>query len=485
MIPRRPDDLRRAVTKALDKNDLDRALAAIRDAMWVAWRSSLRRGSLNVGSAKLDALCELVGRKVVGPAETEMAGGPDVADPLDIYIGSELYQTGGHTALIGDYLQNAGSRRALLVVTNIENRHPAISPGVLTRLGIDDSQIAICPERNLCRKLVWLTNLLARRQPARVFLFNHPHDSVAIAACQPSSRTRFYFVHHADRMPTLGAFTPLATHIDVTPFRFHSCRRNSSFADNLFIPLVAHDLGCRDFARPRAAFKGLTTASSGSPDKFRLDYTPGYIDVIAAVLRATGGRHIHIGQLPRRHLNRFRSALERHGVARDRLLHIPFVPSVWQAMSDLEIDLYIGSFPVPGARTSIEVMGSGTPAVWHVRSEVSRFQDTHMKYPEAESWETAAEFLDLIHRIDASWLKRQSKAARRHYEQKHHPGILASALSRSMFEGVPAPYAEPVVEEPGIARFDASSVSGIDRGLVFARTLRRLCREWIPRWPSL
>jgi hypothetical protein len=165
------------------------------------------------------------------------------------------------------------------------------------------------------------------------------------------------------------------------------------------------------------------------------------------------------------------------------LLHIPFVPSVWQAMSDLEIDLYIGSFPVPGARTSIEVMGSGTPAVWHVRSEASRFQDTHMKYSEAESWKTTAELLDLIHRIDASWLKRQSKAARRHYEQKHHPGILASILSSSMLEGVPAPRAELAVEEPGIARFDDSR--GIDLGLVFARNLRRLCRSWVPRWPSL
>jgi hypothetical protein len=126
---------------------------------------------------------------------------------------------------------------------------------------------------------------------------------------------------------------------------------------------------------------------------------------------------------------RLRAALERQGVASDRLLLVTSVSSLWRALEDFAVDLYIGSFPLRGARASVEVMGSGTPAVWHVAGEASRFHDTHMKSPEAAEWRKIGDLLDILRSIDADWLRRQSQAARRHYEARHHPRILADCLS--------------------------------------------------------
>jgi hypothetical protein len=466
-MPSRTQRLRRKVEHALQAGDVERALLGIEREMLAAWRASRHRQLLNFGSAEADALCRRVGQSLLRPAVGEAAippaeilpaegapgeGGPE-AGP-DIYVASRLYATGGHTALIGDYMRSAGGRPAVLALTDMENLGSTIAPNILAHLKVAPSQFVVCPVASRRGKVGWLDALLARHRPARVFLFTHPQDSAAIAACQPRPGRRYIFVHHVDRRPSLGAFMAGAVHVDLTPFCFDCCRRQAGIADNLFLPIVAPDLGCRRFERPRPGFRGLTTASSGSADKFRLDHRPNYADAVAAVLGLTGGRHVHIGDLPRRYLAHLRAALARQGVAADRIRLVRAVPSLWRALEDFEVDLYIGSFPLRGARASVEAMGSGTPALWHVVGEASRFHDTHMKYPEAAVWHEIADLLGIIRGINADWLWRQSQAARRHYEDHHHPRILAACLSGSELHGRPAAAPSRGLEEPRLVGFD-------------------------------
>jgi hypothetical protein len=416
--------------------------------MLAAWRASRRHRLLNFGSAELDALCRRIGQSALGPAEAV----PGQAGP-DIYIASRLYETGGHTALIGDYMRAAGGRPALLALTDMDNLG-AIPAKILAYLKLAPSQIVICTEATRRGKLVWLAALLARHRPARVFLFTHPQDSATIAACQPTPGRRYVFVHHVDRRPSLGAFMTDAVHVDLTPFCFHCCRQQAGIADNLFLPIVAPDLGCRRFERPRLDFRGLTTASSGSADKFRLDYRPNYPEAVAALLGLTGGRHVHIGSLPSCYLKHLRATLARHRIPASRFRIIQAVPSLWRALEDLDVDLYIGSFPLRGARASVEAMGSGTPALWHVAGEPSRFHDTHMKYPDAATWHEIADLLEIVRGIDAGWLRRQSQAARRHYEQHHRPEVLAACLSGPGLLGCSATVPSVDPQEPRLIGFD-------------------------------
>ncbi len=114
-------------------------------------------------------------------------------------------------------------------------------------------------------------------------------------------------------------------------------------------------------------------------------------------------------------------SLEDAGIERSSFLHIEQVDSLWQAMSDWKVDCYLSSFPIPGARASVEVIGSGTPTLWHIRSQPSRYEDTHMSYPEALDWKDLAELRQILNRADGSWLVAQSCAARRQYERLHDP----------------------------------------------------------------
>jgi hypothetical protein len=428
------DQLVRQVEQAMSEGDFERALGRISELMLRAISVSSRRQTLCFGAAELDNLCTRVGEEMylkLGDASRPRQSatpGPGRGS-LDLYIASNLYDTGGHTPLIGDFIRASLGRRALLLVTNIDNTHSKLAASILEYMGLLDSQVALCTETTLLKKFEWLKGMILKLAPDRIFLFNHPHDSVASAACATLARSNVYFVHHFDRAPCLGAFLKSASHIDVTPFCYYCCRDKAGIAGNIFIPLVAKDEGRRSLEKGRLRGRGLITAAAGSEAKFRLRYVPNYISVVAKLLRVENRRHIHIGGLSEPFLKEFRSALREAGVSEERLTYVPHVRSLWRAMADFDVDLYIGSFPTRGARASVEVMGSGTPALWHVSSAETWFHDTHMKYPEAATWHTTAELLGIVENINDDWLRAQSQAARRQYETHHHPELIVEHLS--------------------------------------------------------
>jgi hypothetical protein len=445
------------VHQAVRQQDFESALGCISETMLRAFALSLERQIVCLGSAELDDLCAHVGKEMELRTLGGSQSGQFTADHhglTDIYIASHLYDSGGHTALIGDYIRASPNRRAFLIVTNLDNSSDEMGDSILDYMGLSSAQVALCPETTLAKKLIWLQDLIRRLAPDRAFLFNHPHDSVAIAACAPLTGSTMFFVHHVDRAPCLGALLKSAVHVDLTPFGYYCCRGKAKIADNVFIPLVAKDAETRCLNAGRLDGRGLVTAAVGTVHKFRLDYVPNYIDVVAELLRNSTRHHIHIGWLPEPFLDRFRSRLRETGASDDRLTYIPHVASVWRSMVELDVDLYVGSFPVRGARTSIEVMGSGTPALWHVSSDATWFHDTHMKYPEAATWRTTEELLAIVDNIDDSWLQAQSHAARRHYEAHHRPEFITECLSVTPVSGRTMKSEAPNFDRPQFNDFE-------------------------------
>jgi hypothetical protein len=278
--------------------------------------------------------------------------------------------------------------------------------------------------------------VLERLRPDRVFAFNHHYDVAIVAAAGARAHEHeTYYVHHADFLPALGVFMPHAAHLDLTP-RAHAFCGAGLGLSSAYVPLVARDRG----ARPAVARTPgpIVVATCGGDTKYDLTYERPYDRVVAALLAATDARFVHIGPLEPGQLARIDGALRDAGVEPGRWRHVPFVPSVWDAMGEMGVDLYLNSFPQRGARVAVEVMGSGTPAVWHVREPASRPTDLHLAYPEAATWTEPSELIAIVRGIGDGWIARQRDAARAHYERFHRPSVLEACVA-SGFAGAPLP----------------------------------------------
>jgi hypothetical protein len=391
--------------------------------------------------------------------------------------------------VIGDFVRAAPGRQHLLLVTDLDRGCPELDEPVLRRTGLTTDEVAVCGASSVLERLEWLFDQLASRRPERLFLFHHAHDAAAVAAAQPGLATTTYFVHHIDRKPCLGVFAPGVRHVDLTPFSHHYCRRCLGIEDGVYLPLGCADLGVRCPPEEDPLRRPLTTASSGAERKFDPAYRYPYATVVAVLLAATGGHHVHIGFLSGEAQKRLRAALDERGVPAERFRHVPHVPSLWRALEEYGVDLYVNSFPDRGARASVEVMGSGTPAVWHVESNASFFHDTHMRYPEALLWRTPEELVALVRRIDGAWLRAQARSARRHWEATHDwsaPDVSAFLTGASDSARQPPP-ADGFGVAPQVARMESWREELLEARATIARLRRREARRpaaRLRRWLS-
>jgi hypothetical protein len=464
-----------AVDRALAEKDFETALKIVGATVRWACRVTVKDRLMCHGSPRLEALCAGIADNLAADGVAPIAYAPKRG--TDVYIASLLMPAGGHTAVIGDFIRLDPKRRSVVLITDFTGQQADLPDEIVERLFVERDRIEICPVPELAGKYRWLVERLGALRPKRTYLFHHMQDSVVGALMHAAAGGEWYFVHHSDRLPSLGAYCRHVVHIDLTPYCFRHCasrlgRTGGAAIDQRYVPLTAADLGARDF-QSRKFMPPLTTASSGAPHKFDAGYRPAYMDVVADLLALTGGRHVHIGPLDDNQLGAFRRRLKRRGLDRDRLCVVPFVPSVWQAMTDYDIDLYLNSFPLGGARTLVEVMGSGTPMLWHEVGNPAPFQVSGLQYPQAPVWRSPAELFEIVSMIDGDWLSAQSAAVRARFDAVHGPQAVASKL-----HGGPAPIGDLDLSEDARPRRAVTFDDLLARRAGFMRRLAGAVASW-------
>ena len=121
------------VHDALNAHDFEGAFLAINATMSRAVETALKRGIFSFGSAEVDDLCQLVGRRWLDTHRPDRKGVASPSRTSDLYIASILGESGGHTALIGDFIQSMPARRAILAVTNLTNEPDNLPRTILRR----------------------------------------------------------------------------------------------------------------------------------------------------------------------------------------------------------------------------------------------------------------------------------------------------------------------------------------------------------------
>lgn len=431
------------VARAIDAGEIERALEDIQRTVEALIYRPLFTARL-FSSETLDRLCQAAGRRVL--QEAGPVGG--ARRRSRVFVATHVYATGGHTAVLEDFVRHAEGVEKHIVFTGAVR--PWDRDVAHRRFGALDCTPWFAPRGALSRKLGWLIGRLTALAPERLFLFNHHQDAVAIAAAQPELAGETVYYHHADHQLALGVHLPHAVHVDPHPMGFHNCRTRLGIPANVYCPISVKDRGVVPADRGAAPGPLLSCTVAGrnkiEPEP---DYPYPYWEIVPEFLHRTGGTHLHIGTLSARTVNAIRRRMRAFGLAPERFEIAARVRDVWAELLERRVGVYLCSFPYGGVRAGIEAMGAGVPVIAHVHCRSDFLGAADATYPASFRWRTPAELWDIARGLSAEVLARHARLARAHYEAFHREAILREFLARRALAG---PFRDPPAPAPAVSR---------------------------------
>jgi hypothetical protein len=372
----------------------------------------------------LDDLCKLVGissQKV----QTLNRKRPSVGT---VILVTQLVDTGGHVEVIKDLISLGVLKGPITIfltgyLTKTEER-------ILNEYRVKFNLDVISMHHEDKNELFLNINRgLSEISPETLVLVSYNHDSFAIAAAYAGHFDNIIFLHHGDHHLCLGAASRDFIHVDLHNCGFHICR-NMLGLDNKYWPLT---ISTENLPKNNNNYKidsGVKTCTSGRGEKFEnIGYRYSYFDFIPKIIQATKGQHIHIGYLSETILNKIYASLHECGINQSSFVYIERVSSLAEKLTELQVDLYIGSFPLGGGKASLEAMAAGIPLLMHVNYLSRSHGGFDLVYKDAFFWETTEEFFHILSDLNSETLLLHSKKSLEHFNKYYTKDVLIKAVS--------------------------------------------------------
>lgn len=464
---------------SLGKGDINVALRIIHDFVECIITEPLCTSQV-FASRDLDKLCVRIGRQSLSNLAVKQQGQWPFRTSRSriVYLISRYQRYGGHSRLVQDFIRAQPDKDHLILATGVCGPSDEAYFAKLYA-GNDSVHFMVAPRTDLQTRLSWIQGNLIGYQPEHIYLLNHHQDSVAVAALVPELLLKGTFLHHGDHHLCLGVHLEHLTHLDLHPMGYHYCRDQLG-VNNRYLPLTFEDKNTETVKTEFMSGGCLTTATAARSNKIEIPYYVSYLDIIPKVLKATGGRHIHIGKLTLWALRHMRSEMRKYGVPVDRLVYIEWTPSVWESLLKYEVDVYIASFPYGAGLTLIEAQGAGVPVIMHQHVYSRVLSGLELAYPEAFRWSDADDLLSHLATLEPDRLEFEKQLSRQRYETFHHSKILSDYLNVPDLMQLPIP---PLASEFK-ARYDEWA-AWAESQLTFYRLAYRFAYRTLRRLRSL
>jgi hypothetical protein len=326
---------------------------------------------------------------------------------------SSLPAVGGHIMLLFDLIKNKALGNNIDIILTKENSIENIR---LFRKGFNVQKIIV--KIHNCKNKSYLSLLRKTKKIGKknIFLFSDADDAKAISIACSLNSSKINFIHHSDNVLSLGASLKNFIHYDLSNMGYNHCLNNHN-SKNRYLPLSAKPKKSKYYRDMTFDNKKIVSCTSGREEKFNFDGIYFYSDVILNLLSTHIQKHYHIGKLEKKYLNFINKQLIKNKIDPKRFIHVKKVKSISEFLYENSVDIYLSSFPIPGAKTNIEVIGSGVPIIIYESPRNSYFHAIDIMYKGIITWKDCHELVSILNSIDFKTLNKHSKEGIKHFNK--------------------------------------------------------------------
>ena len=378
-----------------------------------------------------------------------------------VHVASSLYDWGGHTLQIIDYVKSLPESKHRLVITDIPSLITGEPP--LAQL----APVRVSQLKDLGVEIKFLdgsvedriSSLTAELDQSRFALIHHhPWDAAAIiGAAKFTGRKIINF--HSDNSLTLGLTLgwDVACYREATKLFFREKLARAKF----FVVPLTSNLEDQPVRQNRSnGGKIVTVGASSSPKKIYPFGNSNYFDLIGQLTRDFDIIHYHIGPLT----NEIRALKYGHQLKfptlRERMRLRNLVPQLQNSEMSFA-DLFIDSTPISGGKTVIDALALGIPVVTFPPQHNDLISNFDYAARSGMAFNSYDDFSRWFERFcnDLSFQETVSSSARDYYVKNHSNEVFRKCVRRLVENETPETLMMPTPkEDKTLSHAHASSI---------------------------